>query len=625
MALKDLSDLDFSFYKEYAKKMRNCHEKEFLEPCDPGLLRAMYRGKNKKELKNNSFYSSATLNTREHFLTMSRLFQGTNTILPNLYYQNPKIMALPIRRADPNSAALMTSVLNFYMKENQQKAENQEAVMNAWFFGIGWKKPGYRVTFSPKTQDPESTITNPNRFMQGVKSILGITPDSNESKERLEIVDHEGLFNSSESPLNIMLDHKSDLRNSKAILHRIPRTLYELKNFGNYDESTLEEIFEKCQYKSGSRLDDREIDLTLNELHIQQRNGIWILSWVDEHEKPLRYDPSTVEGNTVLDDFVPLVFTNEPGVRYPVSHMKVAAQIQENIDYLVTLLIRKIDGMRNTLLMNEKILAPGQKKAIEANKINGIAWTNKSFSAADVQQLNSSSVSNDLPYLIAALQQNSTEILGTDEQTIAGKSKNDTLGQDKLANIGTQIRESGMLDKVRDWMIKQANIEGRLIKQYSNAELHLQITGKDYSDKLSGRLQEDKWVSFMTPENPLGLKHYLNGEFDYDLNIYEALKPDKDNLRKQYLEAITVGSNPIVQDSLLQNNKKLRIDLLFESALKNFENIGDYEMFLETLDSMQVAAIQASKVLMQNGGQVPQAKIMKQEPDAAPQPVTGQS
>ena len=275
--------------------------------------------------------------------------------------------------------------------------------------------------------------------------------------------------------------------------------------------------------------------------------------------------------------------------------------------------------------MNEKILAPGQKKAIEANKINGIAWTNKSFSAADVQQLNSSSVSNDLPYLIAALQQNSTEILGTDEQTIAGKSKNDTLGQDKLANIGTQIRESGMLDKVRDWMIKQANIEGRLIKQYSNAELHLQITGKDYSDKLSGRLQEDKWVSFMTPENPLGLKHYLNGEFDYDLNIYEALKPDKDNLRKQYLEAITVGSNPIVQDSLLQNNKKLRIDLLFESALKNFENIGDYEIFLETLDSMQVAAIQASKVLMQNGGQVPQSKIMKQEPDAAPQPVTGQS
>src|SRR3990167_9904595 len=129
--LTDLSALDFSFYKEYSKRMRTCWEKEFAEQIDPALMRAFYRGKNKKEVKNNSLYGN-NLNAREHFLTMSRILQSTNTILPNLYYQNPKIMALPIRMADPNSAALMTAVINHYMKENQQKEENQEAVMNAW-------------------------------------------------------------------------------------------------------------------------------------------------------------------------------------------------------------------------------------------------------------------------------------------------------------------------------------------------------------------------------------------------------------------------------------------------------------------------------------------------------------
>lgn len=605
--LTDLSTLDMGFYVEYSKKMRTCWEKEFAEQIDPLLMRAFYRGKNKKQVESGQLYNQ-NLNSREHFLTMSRIFQSTNTILPNLYYQNPKIMALPIRQADPSSAALMTSALNYYMKVNFQKQENQEAVMNTWFFGLGWKKIGYRTEFTPKSQDPESVLENKG-FIGGVKSILGIKPDNNESKSRLEMVDYEGLFNSSESPMNVMLDHKADLRNCKVILHRIPRTLYELKNFGNYDEKTLQEIFDKMSYKSGSRLEDREIDLMLNELHIQQRNGVWILSWVDEHEKPLRYDKSTSQSLGL--GFEPLVFSNEPGVRYPVSHMKVASQIQENLDYLVTLLIRKIDGMRNTLLMNEKILAPGQKRAIETNKINGIAWTNKSFSSADVQQLNSSSVSNDLPYLINLLQQNATEILGTDEQTIAGRSKNKTLGQDELANLGTQIRESGMLDKVRDWMIRQAKIEGQLLKQYSNSELHLQITGKDYSDRQTGQSQEEKWVEFMTINNPLGMKHSLQGEFDYDINIYEAIKPDKENLRKQYLEMITIGSNPVIQQALLQNNKKLRVDLVFENALKNFENIGDYETYLESLDSTQVAAIQTQQILMQNGGNLPMSNQQK--------------
>lgn len=617
--LTDLSALDFAFYVSYSKKMRTCWEREFAEQIDPALMRQFYRGKNKKQVESGHLYNQ-NLNSREHFLTMSRIFQSTNTILPNLYYQNPKIMALPIRRADPNSAALMTSALNHYQKANFQKEENQEAVMNAWFFGMGWKKLGYRTQFAPKSQDPESILGQSSGFMNGVKSILGITPDNNESKPRLEMVDYEGLFNSSESPMNVMIDHKSDLRNCKVILHRIPRTLYELKNFGNYDEGILEEIFQKMSYKSGSRLEDREIDLMLNEMHIQQRNGVWILSWVDEHEKALRYDKSTFEGHGL--GFEPLVFTNEPGVRYPISHMKVASQIQENLDYLVTLLIRKIDGMRNTLLMNEKILAPGQKRAIENNKINGIAWTNKSFSAADVQQLNSSSVSSDLPYLIQQLQQNTTEILGDTGQSVAGKSNNKTLGQDELAEAGAQIRASGMLDKVRDWMIRQARIEGQLLKQYSNSELHLQITGKDYVDRMTGQAMEDKWVEFMTLNNPLGLKHSLQGEFDYDLNVYEAIKPDKKVLQAEYMESLKLFSDPLVENAMLSRGKRIKLDVIAEKIGENFEYINTDE-FIEELDSRQVAAIQASKVIMENGGNVPMSneqKLIEQE-QAAKKPV----
>lgn len=603
MSLKDLSDLDFAYFRDYAKKMQLCHDKEFMEVIDPDLIRAFYRGKNKKQTKEN-LYAKNT-NSREHFLTFSRIYQASNTILPNLYYQNPKILGIAGRGADANSAALMTAALNFYRKpaQNNAKRENQEAVMNTWFFGIGWKKLGYRTVFMPRVQEPETDMGGMAGILEKAKSILGMKPDNTESRERPDIVDYEGLYNNSESPMNIMLDHKADLANSKCILHRLPRTLHDLMLYGDYDEQALKDIYEKNKYGKGSRLSTREIDLNLNELHIIQRNGTWILTWVDEYHKPLKYELSTYQGKGF--QFEPLVFSNEPGIRYPISHMKVATQIQEHLDYLATLYIRIIDRMRNQIIMNEKALSPGTKQAVERNKTGGIIWVNQPVTAGLYAQLTSAQVPPDLSNLMALLQQNVTEILGTDEQSVAGKSKNDTLGQDQLAKLGTQVRESGMLDKVRDWEIRQAIKEGILLKQYSNAELHLQITAKDYSDPISGKSQEEKWVEFMTETNPLGLKHYLQGEFDYDLNVYEAIKPDKVNARKQYMDMLTLGSQQVIRESMLEHNKTIRVDQIADEIFKNFDGVSSPDRFIEDLDSRQVAAIQAKNVLMQTGGVVP--------------------
>ena len=587
--------------------MIECHEREFMQRIEPELVRAFYRGRNKKEDEQykNDFRTPAE--RREHFISYSRIFQATNTILPNLYYQNPRIIVSPSRGGDDSSSALMSSVLNHYMKELHQKEENQEAVLNTWFFGLGWKKIGYQTFFMPQTQDPESMIEPKSgiidKFMGGVNSILGKKPDNLESKERPQLVDYETVFNNSESPLNIMLDYKADLKNCKVKLHRMKRTLYELKNFGDYDENEIKVISEKLSKQGGTRLDDREIDTTLNELHIQQRNGIWILTWIEEHNKPLKYDKSDVG-----DAFEPLVFTNEPGVRYPISHMKVATQIQEHLDYMATLMIRIIDKTRNQLIINEKDLAPGQTQAIERNKIGGVIKTNKPINQGTFAQLTSAGVQNDLPLLMGMVQQNITEILGTDEQIISGNSKNKTLGQDKIANLGTQIRESGMLDKVRDWMINQKRKEGELIKLYSNAELHLQITGKDFRDKMTGMPQEDKWVSFMTPENPLGLKHYLKGEFDYDINIYEAIKPDNKVMREQYMGLIELGISPDSREALLGDNKKLRVGKLFDKVIGTFDAIGDTSEFVEDLTPQQVAAIQTQEILKQSAGSMLQEK-----------------
>lgn len=574
---------------------------------DPDLMRAMYRGKINKEFRRKNNAPTSEEERMRHYLAFSRIFQEENTILPNLYYQNPQPIVQPLRRGDEPTAALMSALLRHYMKLNDGKRQNQEAVLNARFFGLGWKKMGYRTVFMPRNDEPESKPDESmmDKMLGAMGSMFG-KPDNTESKERPMLVDYETLFNDSESPMNVMLDHKADLLNCKAILHRLPRTLYDLQNYGDYDQKILDELEQKLRDKFGSRFDSRETDLHMNELHVMQRNGVWILNWIDEVPKPMRYEKSTYQGKGFL--FSPLMLTNEPGVRYPTSHIKVASQTQTKLDRLASMWLELVARSTHLIAVNEKALSPGQADMLEKNLLRGILKFKQPMQPGDLQSFSSSQVPADLQNLIGSLQQIVTEVLGADEQMVAGKSQNDTLGQDELARIGSKMRQSGMQDKVRDWMIDQFRKEGTLLKQFSNAELEVIISGQDYFNQKNNDVQ-DQVVGFMTmgdpmrgiPPNPLGAKHFLQAEFEYDMSVEDAMKPNKAIIQKQLERMIEVGQTPQAQMALLEDNCQFKVGLAYKEWFKNVDGLGNTERFFEELNSLQKAVIQTRMMLMNNG------------------------
>lgn len=597
MGLKDLGANDFSYIREKARRMQACHEDQFVRYIEPDLMTAMYRGRINKDYRDTRKVYTEEENAR-NFLSYSRLFQATNTIVPILYPNNPSPIVTPARGSDADSAALMSAILKHYMKLNNAKRQNQEAVLNSWFFGLGWKKIGYRTVFLPRTQEPESQLDQSLlEKMKGAAMSLFGKPDNVESRETPDLVDYETLFNDSESPMNVMLDDKTDLWNGKCRLYRVPRTLHDLQNYGDYEEELLVELEAKMKNKYGSRFDSRETELTLNEMHMIQRNGTWICSWVDDYDKPLRYDKSGYQGKGFLD--APLVLTNEPGVRYPTSHMKVSSQVQIKLDKLASKYVELMARSVALTYINEKAFAPGSRRALEDNVLQGIIFGTKPITQGDLQAFNGGRVPPEMGQLMQALQANITEIMGSDEQAIAGRSKNETLGQDELARSGTKTREAGMRDRIADWLTDQFRKEGTLIKQYSNAELHIQITGKDYTDPMLGEKVEDKWVEFMTERNPLGAKHSLQGEFDYDIDVEELVRPNK-QVQQQAYERI-LQTLPNVEGMLLQDNSKIRTGLVVKEWLKTFDGIGNVDRLIENLDPQQVAAIQTSKLLMEGG------------------------
>ena len=614
--LTDLSRADFDFYRNYADKMKSTHAKEFMQEITPDIIRCLYRGKKKPQ----NFSRLGQLPEDQHNLMLVTLFSSANTILPNLYYKNPNPIIEPLRGATDDSAAILTALEKHYMRVNNAKIENQDAVLNSYFFGLGWKKLGYKVAYEVPEQFQEEPESMEVEEKPSILNMLGMgkPAESNKvaPKPDYQTISDEGLFNASESPLHVMLDYKTDLLNGKMILHSVPRTLYDLMNFGPYDKEAIDTLYKKYRYVKGNRMDVREVDLILNELHITQRNGTWILSWINDFDKPLQYDRSTYQGKGF--QFCPLMLTNEPGVRYPISQMKIASQVQEKLNKMAEMYYEKVSRNMNLTFINKNDLEKGQLEAIEQNRIQGIVVTNKPVNAGTFASASSPNIQNDLIQLMQACQQNMIEVMGADAQLVQGRSKNDTLGQDELARVGTKIRESGMQDRVQDWMISQAEKECCLLQEYSNGTLEISVGPEDHSNPMVSDGVQQKVMEFMTLRNPMGAKTYIKGEYRHTFNIEEAIRPDSQSIRLGLEKILTTYAIPMVRQDMNNDGFRLRTGLMWKEWVKTFEVLGNPSRYVEQIDSMQLANMQVRELLMKN----PQAATPTPVPTAKEKPVS---
>lgn len=604
MSIQDISKADFEYHQEGFRADKECWEREFRQQINPDLLRSFYRGKKEVVNKYNGNSEDSTQN-----LALSLLFASENTFASMVLPQNPRPIIVPLRDTPPERAALMSAMLRKNMETNHAKRENREAIMNSRFFGLGWKKVGYRVDYAPKPQVASEPETMTDKVMSMFQNVTGGSEGMPvmESGETAQLAYDEGVFNSSESPMNIYLDHEADLYNGRVINHVLPRSMYDLMVYGNYDEEGLKEAYEKMKRLRGSRFDSRSMKVTLIERHIKQKNGIWVLSWIEGHDKPLQYERCVL--NTAprykqnMFQFVPISLTYEPGVRYPTSYMKVSSQVMDKIDKVISLYLDIVSRTRNFTAFNKEAFEKGTVDQLEQNQIGAILMAKKTLTEGDMKMYTSQGVSNDIPLLLKTLQGALTQLVGIDEQMIAGNSNNETLGQDELARAGTKTRESGIKDAIRDFVIDQMKIEACLMQEYAEGELQGTVMPQDYVDPNMALKAQPQDFEFMTMANPIPAKANLQGYFDFDMNVEEAVRPDSRSLREGYLSLLDAASNPVLKNALMEgeNPKRIRVDLIAEELIKTYSQLGNPQRFIEQLDSMQVAAIQAKEMLLGGG------------------------
>lgn len=560
--------------------MRTMHEERFMSESNPELMGALYRGYKSTEYKRLLQSTNQQEQIKNHVLAYSRIFTACNTILPNLHYQCPRVLAIPENGTDPESAATMTARINQFNRVSKQKAENQRAVINSYFLGISWKKMGFNPGNSPTPR------MNPEHLISGSKIANTLPP---------------GPFNTFESPVNVFIDDKGSFRQFKSICHRVPRSLSDLYEFGGYEPEQMEKLLKNYEKKFGSKYDDRDVMFNLNELMIEGRDGVYVLSYADEFDEPLAFNQ--LEVNSVADVWKPLVFTNDPDSMYPTAHMGVASRVQVWIDEISSKYIENLGRSRAGYYINQNLLAPGQtKESFLKNMIGGAFWGTRQATQGDIMELKSSPIQGDYMNALGLLAQNVDQILGSDSQRISGMSENDTATQDKIAAAGTEIREAGMLDRVRDWLNDQTYTLGDIIQRYDNSVSELNVNPEDFYDEDIRRNQVPTQLEFGTDSQPFPLSYLLeSSRFKYEINVYEAVKPDKKALAAEYDDLLVLYASPVVQQALIQSGVRPRLDLVAMERANQFEYING-KRFLEKLDPLQQAAAQTQMMLQTAGG-----------------------
>lgn len=539
--IKDLSRADSDYFKTCLKDARSFQEKEFLNKIDTELYKSYYTGDNYR--KDNV----ADVVEEDEYITLNKVFPATNRVVPTLYYQNPKIVFTPRKGTTDFSAKILTAVINYDYKEMRIKQENQQIVLDAWYSGFGACKLGYLTNFVYKSQD--------KTMMQKIKGIVGL-PDKEE--KIIDYIEYEGTFARRINPKDIFRDPKQPAGKDRIIWIHYKKTLEDIVSSDMYEYES--DFITRFKTK-----DMREVELDLYEgMCVSRKDGLYIIAVVDGYPNPIRYEKSSWKGDGFPMSF--LSFSEINDMHYPPSFLQVTSKQQKHINFLTTLQFNVINKFRNQTGVNENALTEEGKRTLKSNDIAGIVKFKVPLNG-QIAPITSANISADLFNVQGIMQENLQECMQVAGMRSGSAANEPTLGQDQIKDMGNQIGLNGMQAKVQDFVIEQATKLAQFRKQFSTAPSLVPIVGMDLVNPITGQLITDEWLEFGTPNNPVSLKDAIAGDYDIEVDIKSAQKPDDTIKLKLFENLIATIRTPEMQQYLASDKKKINWSKLITSWL----------------------------------------------------------
>ena len=501
-------------------------------------------------------------------LVVNIILPTLQSMIPQLYYENPYIFVKPQKELYFDQASLSESLINYQLRELKIKHEVEECVLDALMYGNGVIYTGWMFESEPQ--------------------IAG------EGFEADELVKKDEPFVKRISPWDFLIDiEASDLRSARIVGRKLIMDIDEVKKnpkFINTEKVNSENIDLNLEYSGREEVIEKKVKnkAKLYELWDKKYNKVIVLA--DGQDEPLYFDDNVyqMEGHP----FSALTFYRNPDEFYTVSHVETLAHHQAELNELSNLLLKHVKTF-----VSKKILAPTGQTGDKATQEKLLSASNIIVEVpgdpSQWKEFPNVTMNFDFYQLLNQIKSNIREISGVDELQRGGQSRETATAASIRQNFqGMKI--GYMSAKVEELFEDVCTKLLQLDQQFLDKEVAIRVAGE----------QGEYWET-LTKED-------IQGEFSIYIEAGAIIKTNKEMLRKQWIDLY----------NLMRNDPNIDPRPLVEQLLKAYDVKNPKDFFKQQAipqEQPQQGAIppQAGAVNPLGAGVLP--RIMSNSPALAPQ------
>lgn len=549
---------------------------------------------------------------------LNLVFPIVRTILPTLFYQRPRVNAIPDSRASQQAddAFYVSELLNRDLRDPtlRFKETGQLAVFDGTVPGAGFLKVGYATEFGPdilptKEETRRSFRERLKQQVQNVAESIGLIKPKEEEHDPEQV--QEDLTIKSESPylqwvspFDMAIDPRAhDLTDALWVGQCMRRTIAEIKRDRRYSRARFELVGDPIEE---ARIPDSFIEefqtAEVWEVHYKNSDsptGISVLTFAKTQQmtKALMHDHNTYDmGGWQYDWLVP----NKHGHRlWPISAISVCRPLLDRINSSFDAVLEQLDKFVSKVAYNERVSPDGQKALLSsaigaAVKIEGRESVRDAIAVVSMEQLNAEIV-RFLDYCIDFI----ILIVGLTRAQLTGLTTAQTATEAQIGQGGSQTRRTDEANLVGDFFNRVITKYWRCKAQFQDlTEIDLiQQTG--IPDPATG-METTSWYPPIDAERAKRLKET---RFTFALELGSIQKPNLEIVRAQFENFVRVLMEPIVTQGLALEGKRLSAEALIREYTKFFTEYG-----LSRLEKVVVPiADPMMQQALQSYGQKPEA------------------
>ena len=578
--------------------------------------------------KNLDYYEQGA-RTDDYEPPLNVVYPIVKNIVPTLFYQSPRVNALPVTRATEGAddAFYVSELLNQDIKDTDFgfKATSQTTVFDSYVLGYGVVKIGYATEFGQDILPTEAENRKKlrDRIKDQVEKVLvgiGVKQPKVEEEEPEKVnadtsIRSEHPYVKWISPFDFVVDPRArDLSDARWVAQRIRRTLSEIKHDRRYGAAKNEleaEAVDDDRIPESFVEDFQTADCW--EVHykdLEAPTGIRVLTFAatQTQTKSLMHEDSVYDiGGWQYEWLTP----NKHGHRlYPISTLSVVRPLIDRINSLFEAILEQVDKFQTKIAYNERVTTDGEA-ALDAPtlgarvKISGEGDVRGAIAVISMEQ-----VKGDMIAFVRSVFDFVVLIVGLTQAQLTGLSTAQTATEAQIGQGGQNLRRTDEANNVGDWSNRVVTKLWRVKAQFQDFE-EVDLTQE------SGMLDPTTGISSVQWYPPIDAARSARlkaSKFKFTLELGSMQKPNLEIVRAQFEGFVRALMEPAVTNGLALEGKRLSAAEIIRQWSKFFIEYGLTDGMSKMVVPVQDPNQQQA---LMNYGQKPSAN--------GQQPLTGQA